>query len=77
MPTVIIGAIYEHYSGKKYKVLAIATHSESLEPYVVYQALYDDEHFGSNACWIRPLTMFVENVIIDGIEKSRFKEIAH
>lgn len=76
MKTVVIGALYEHYSGKKYKVLSIARHTETLEPYVVYQALYDDKKFGLNACWIRPLAMFIEDVLIDGIQKPRFKEIA-
>ncbi len=32
--------IYRHFKGGQYRVLALARHSESLEPMVVYQALY-------------------------------------
>ena len=76
MEKVTVGAIYEHYKGRKYKVLSIAKLEETLEPYVVYQALYDDAQFGSNACWIRPLKIFTEEVMIDGVAKPRFKEMA-
>ena len=31
---------YRHFKGKEYRLLAIARHSETLEPMVVYQALY-------------------------------------
>ncbi|MFI4919715.1 MAG: DUF1653 domain-containing protein [Legionellales bacterium] len=61
---------YEHYSGKQYKVIAVARHSESLEEHVVYQALYGDNDF-----WVRPLGMFVEQVDIHGKQTPRFKYI--
>lgn len=70
---VVVGAVYEHYKGKKYKIIGIATHTETLEECVVYQALYYDEKFGNHAVWVRPLTMFTESVIIDGVQKPRFK----
>ncbi len=41
--------IYEHYKGKKYRVLGISRHSETLEELVVYQALYVSKEFGRNA----------------------------
>ena len=63
--------IYEHYKGKRYKVIGVARHSETLEEQVVYQALY-----GAQELWIRPLKMFLETVIVDGSEMPRFRHIA-
>jgi len=40
---------YRHFKGKEYEVLGMAAHSETLEPYVVYRALY-----GDSGLWIRP-----------------------
>lgn len=65
---MITPSIYEHYKGKRYKVFGVARHSETLEELVVYQALYDD-----NKLWVRPLSMFEENVIINGESKPRFR----
>lgn len=65
-----INSLYEHYKGFRYKVLAVARHSESLEELVVYQALY-----GENGIWVRPLSMFLENVTINGKSQPRFKLI--
>ncbi len=61
------GDIYEHYKGLKYKILSVALHSETLEELVVYQALYEDFKV-----WVRPLPMFLENVVIEGQVKPRF-----
>ncbi len=58
---------YRHYKGRYYQVLAIVRHSEEDAPYVLYRALYGD--FG---LWVRPLTMFCENVSIDGEPVARF-----
>ncbi|MBQ4863217.1 DUF1653 domain-containing protein [Pseudoalteromonas sp. MMG013] len=60
--------IYQHYKGQQYRVFHIATHSETQEKMVVYQTLYGDFDF-----WVRPFTMFVENVTCDGVETPRFK----
>lgn len=49
--------IYEHFKGKRYRVLSIARHSETLEELVVYQQLY-----GTGDIWVRPLAMFIEEV---------------
>lgn len=68
--TIIINGEYEHYKGFRYKVLAIARHSETLEELVVYQALYGEE-----GIWVRPLSMFLENIIIDENPRPRFKFI--
>ncbi len=67
--------IYKHYKGKEYKVLMIGVNTESLEKQVVYQALYNDEHFGNNAIWIRPLSMFCETITFDDKEVPRFIRI--
>lgn len=62
------GKIYMHYKGNKYKVLCTAKHSETLEEMVVYQALY-----GSGDIWVRPLSMWDEEVLIDGKKVKRFQ----
>lgn len=61
--------IYKHYKGNLYEVIAVATHSESLEKMVVYKALYQKE--GENM-WVRPLAMFQETVLIKGQKTPRF-----
>lgn len=58
---------YRHFKGKEYEVLGTATHSETLEPMVVYRALY-----GDGALWVRPVSMFLETVEHDGVKQSRF-----
>lgn len=60
---------YKHYKGNLYEVIALATHSESLEKMVVYKALYQKE--GENV-WVRPLAIFQENVLINGQKTPRF-----
>ena len=65
---------YQHYKGKRYEVIGICRHSETLEEFVVYRALYESE-FGKNALWVRPKKMFMETVIVDGKEVPRFKYI--
>ena len=67
--------IYQHYKGGKVKVIQIANHSETLEKYVVYEALYECSTYGKGSIWIRPLKMFVENVEIDNKLIPRFKFI--
>ena len=62
--------IYQHFKGKKYEVLDIATHTETREKYVVYKALYGD--FGT---WIRPLGMFDETLEREGRKLLRFKYV--
>jgi hypothetical protein len=59
--------IYRHFKGNLYEVLSVARHSETLEDYVVYRALYGD--FGT---WVRPLAMFEETVVHDGRTQPRF-----
>jgi hypothetical protein len=66
--------IYKHYKGKKYEVLGVARHSETLEELIVYKALYESE-FGKNALWVRPKSMFFETVIVENKEVKRFEKI--
>jgi len=55
-PLLAVG-YYQHYKGPYYQVLAVVRHSEEAEHYVLYRALYGD--FG---LWVRPLSMFTEQV---------------
>ena len=59
--------IYRHYKGQQYRVIGTACHSETEEQLVVYQALY-----GECGLWVRPLSMFIESVNVDGEQISRF-----
>jgi len=58
---------YRHYKGYLYEVLAVAKHSETLAPMVVYRALYGDYDV-----WVRPLGMFQETVVVAGESVLRF-----
>lgn len=61
---------YKHFKGNEYRVIAIAKHSETLEPMVVYQALY-----GEKGIWVRPAAMWNEIVEKDGYNGPRFQYI--
>ena len=67
MQPLKISGLYRHDKGNYYRVLAQATHSETMEQMVVYQALY-----GEQGIWVRPLAMFLEDVTIEGETKPRF-----
>jgi len=66
---------YQHFKGGIVEVLYIASHSETLEKFVVYKSLYDCRTYGKGSIWIRPLKMFKENVVVDGKKVPRFKYI--
>lgn len=72
---MITPGIYEHYKGKRYEVLGLAHHSETLEELVVYKALYDTPDFGYGALWVRPVSMFFEEVIVGNQQIKRFKKM--
>lgn len=57
MREIISGKKYRHFKNKEYKVILIATHSETREKYVVYQALYGDQEY-----FVRPYDMFASEV---------------
>lgn len=64
---------YKHYKGKEYEVIGLAHHSETLEPLVVYKALYYSEEFGPSALWVRPLSLFKEEVEVGKEKVPRFE----
>ena len=70
LPTEPRPGRYRHYKGNEYRVLGLARHSETLEPLVVYQALY-----GERGLWVRPAAMFVETVDAAGQRVARFSFI--
>ncbi|MDF2632254.1 MAG: hypothetical protein K0Q85_850 [Caproiciproducens sp.] len=49
--------LYRHFKGNQYRVLFVASHSETREQMVVYQALY-----GEHGMWVRPASMWNEMV---------------
>ena len=61
---------YRHFKGNEYEVIGIARHSETLEPVVVYKALY-----GDGGIWIRPAGMWNETVERDGKKFKRFEKV--
>lgn len=61
---------YRHFKGREYEALYMATHSETLEPMVVYRALY-----GERGVWVRPASMWNETVTRDGVTYQRFTYI--
>lgn len=66
--------IYQHYKkGNKYRVHSVAKHSETLEEFVVYEALYDNP---DGKYWVRPLGMFEEYVMIRGQQIKRFERVS-
>ena len=59
--------IWRHFKGNRYQVIGVAKHAESLEPMVVYRALY-----GEGGLWVRPASMWLETVERDGKTYQRF-----
>ena len=58
---------YRHFKGGEYELLGVARHSETLEPMVVYRALY-----GEGGLWVRPAAMWSEHVEREGYSGPRF-----
>jgi hypothetical protein len=58
---------YRHYKGGEYEVVGVARHSETLEPMVIYRPLYNE-----SGLWIRPYSMFFEQVEVAGALQPRF-----
>jgi len=62
--------VYMHYKNKKYRVLGVAHHSETLEEFVVYRVVN-----AKRLLWVRPLKMFLEEVEVGGKKVKRFARI--
>ena len=61
---------YRHFKGMEYELVGIARHSETEEPMVVYRALY-----GEGGLWVRPLSMWNEQVDREDYHGPRFSYI--
>lgn len=62
------GKYYRHFRGNIYKVIGIATHTETDEPLVIYQSQYGDFRL-----FARPLSMFAEEIDLKKYPESQQK----
>lgn len=56
MRKVLVGRRYRHFKGHEVEVLYVATHSETLDEYVVYK------HLEKKNIWVRPSELFLSEV---------------
>ena len=66
LPEIQLGR-YRHYKGGEYEVIGVARHSETLELLVIYRPLYNQ-----TGLWVRPYTMFFEQIELQGRRQPRF-----
>lgn len=68
------GSIYRHFKGREYRVLCIATHTETGERLVIYQPAHE-----GYSIYARPYDMFASKVdkekYPDATQEYRFEEI--
>ena len=70
LPSLPVGR-YRHYKQLDYEVIGVVRHSETLDPLVLYRALY-----GEQGLWVRPFAMFTEEVVVDGVSVPRFRKLS-
>lgn len=65
------GDRYQHYKGNLYEVLEVATHTETLEKFIIYRSVNNPEKV-----WARPLEMFCDEVEVESGAAPRFSRIS-
>lgn len=70
---LVLGGLYEHYKGKRYRVHGVVRHSETLEELVYYECLYEND---LGRMWVRPKAMFLGTTEVDGQTVPRFRYLA-
>jgi len=58
--------IYRHFKGNYYEVIDTVRNSESGQEMVLYKNVLMDD------LWVRPLDMFLEEVVCNGVKVKRF-----
>jgi hypothetical protein len=72
MKSIQPGQLYKHYKGDTYKIITLAQHSENKDWLVVYERVTNIVGTGQRV-WARPLSMFLENVEVEGYKGPRFE----
>ena len=63
---------YRHFKGPEVEVIGVALHSETMAELVVYKHI-TGQMAGEENYWVRPVSVFVEEVERDGKMIPRFK----
>lgn len=62
---------YRHFKGDIYEVLAVATHTETEEPLVIYLCICSTDESKDGVIYARPLAMFLSEV-----DHEKYPEVA-